>query len=186
MMDRKATRSIGFAGELVLIATLLVAAVPATAQQFEAYGGYQYQRFVPSTGTATNLNGWLVGAQRTLARYDRTSVAVAVDLGGVYTTQGGVNLHHYVYLAGPRMARRFGRLGLYGHAMLGGAQLSASEGTASDSTASFAFDAGGGAELHLGDRWGLRPVQLDWLATNHAHSPQNTFRYSSMITWRFR
>jgi hypothetical protein len=56
----------------------------------------------------------------------------------------------------------------------------------SDSTASFAFDAGGGAELHLGHRCGLRPVQLDWLATNHAHNPHNTFRYSSTIMWTFR
>jgi hypothetical protein len=185
-MNWKATRSRRFAREFVLMAMLVLAALPATAQQFEIYGGYQYQRLAPSTGTPTNLNGWLAGAQRTLARYGRTRIAVAVDLGGVYTTQGGVNLHHYIYLAGPRVTRSFGHLGLYGHAMLGGAQLFASENTASDSTASFAFDAGGGAELHLGQRWGLRPVQLDWLATNHAHNPQNTLRYSSTIVWRFR
>jgi opacity protein-like surface antigen len=166
---------------IVLMATVM----PAAAQRLELYGGYQYQHFNPKTGASCSMNGWSSGAQWTWSHIDRANVAVAVDFGGVYGKSAGVSLSHYTYLAGPRVTQNFGRYSLYAHTMIGNAQLSARMGVNSDSTSSFAYDFGGGTEIRLSRHWSVRPVQLDWLGTSHAHRSQNNLRYLSNVAWRF-
>jgi hypothetical protein len=165
----------------VLIAIFLLGCMSAAAQEFELYGGYGYLGMNSGGGQGTNFNGWDGGVQWNL----RPNVSLAADIGGTYGKQDSVTLHHVSYLVGPRLNQQFRQVRLFEEAMLGAAQLRASQGTQSDQSFGFAAAFGGGADVRLNRHFNYRIARVDYLITRHAGSRQNNFALTSGMVWRF-
>ena len=144
----------------------------------EFFGGFSFERLAPSSGAVTSLaSGWAAGMQVNL----RGPLALVADFSGAYGTQSGVELRQYNFLAGPRLTLRRGRAAIFAHVLPGMSRLNARAGGAEDTASAFAAAAGGGLDVRLSRRVGLRLVQADYLVTRLAGNTQNNLRLSSGV-----
>lgn len=178
------------------------------APKAEIFGGYSYLR-----NGSNNFNGWEAQATVGAGRF----FGVTADFSGHYRTAASIGAggfavsadqRLYNFLFGPTVTARFGKHGIFGHALFGGAHSSLGAGfripviggftTGVNSATAFAMAFGGGLDIGLSDRFAIRPAQVDYLYTHFnsvdalttgfalsTTSHQNSFRYSAGIVIRF-
>lgn len=179
----------------------------------EIFGGFSYLRLdtasestfnaafglAPGTlGIRKNYPGWNGALQVNFNRW----FGVAADVSGYYGTpvsassvSGLPSASFHNFLAGPVLTMRKRRSQPFVHTLLGFNHLavdaSATAGTASLSDNAFAAAIGGGWDVRVGRRMGLRLVQADYLYTRHDTMPfggtghQNNFRISTGVVFTF-
>ena len=148
-----------------------------------------------SAGRAS-LNGWEASASVRLFHW----LQAVGDVGGGYGTvpvvfssilgseKLNVNTSLHTYLFGPRASVPVGRLRPFGQALFGLAHQSVSANAfisnVGQRDSAFAFDLGGGVDVHLVSRLAWR-VQADYLQTKLFNSTQHDPRISTGIVLRF-
>jgi hypothetical protein len=83
-------------------------------------------------------------------------------------------------MGGPRVSAKYRKLNLYAHVLFGGLRYRTTFGTVPltvDADTTFAMAVGGGADVWLKRRFGLRLLQADYL--------RNNFRISTGVVFRF-
>lgn len=148
-----------------------------------------------SSGRAS-LNGWEASASVKVfpwiqavadvaAGYGTAPVVFSSPLGSVKLN---VNTNLHTYLFGPRALVSVGRLRPFAQAFFGVAHQSVSANAfvtnVSERDTGFAFDLGGGVDVHLVSRLAWR-VQADYLQTNLFNSTQHDPRIGTGIVLRF-
>jgi hypothetical protein len=186
----------------LLIALL---SVGATGQQnsdrIEVFGGYShvgYYYYPAYTGpwTLSSFNGWEASAAFKLVPH----LAAEADFGGLYGPPGNGCCPRdriQTYMGGPRVSANSRRFDVYAHALFGGLRYRTTyggEGTpvTVNADTTFAMAIGGGANLWLTRRFGVRILQADYLRNNNpipgyfAHPGQHAnFRISTGAVFRF-
>ncbi len=197
--------------KFVLIASMVLLPLLLTAQdttKAEIFGGYSYLR-----NSGNGFNGWEGQATANFGRF----FGLTGDVSGDYRTAisagvGGVsasaNQRLYTFLFGPTLTARFGKSGVFGHALFGGAHSSLGAGisipiiggfsTGVTTANAFAMVLGGGVDIGLSKRFAIRAAQVDYLYTkfgsvdalstglsSSSTGHQNSFRYSAGIVVRF-
>ena len=134
---------------------------PAAAQdaaKLEVSGGYQYNRLNASACTGSdcsiNTNGWYAD----VAGQIRPMLSWVGVVDGVYKKESGEWLKLHSYGGGIRISsKKNPKVTPFGQVIVGGATFSG-EG---DSTTAFTLTAGGGVNVPVNDRWGIR-AQADY------------------------
>jgi hypothetical protein len=171
-----------------MMAIFCCAALAQEAPRAEVFGGYQY--FRGSTGINGvdnfNLNGWNASASGYLNDY----FGVKADFAGSYGTPSmagiGIKTRLHTYMFGPVLRyTNASKITPFAHALFGGGHISGSALGVSASESDFAWAAGGGADVSVNKRFGVRVAQLDFLQTRVAGNSQNNFRYSAGIVLKF-
>jgi len=193
------------AKSLLLLVALLFSlhAVAQDHSRLEVFGGYSrvgYYYYPAYTGpwTLSSFNGWEASAAYRLIPH----LGVEGDFGGVW----GPAVSYCscprdrirTYMGGPRVTANAGRVGLFGHVLFGGLTYATTYGgfqgapSISNSDTTFAMAVGGGADLWLARRIGVRLAQIDYLRNNNsipgyfAHPGQHrNFRLSAGVVFRF-
>lgn len=186
---------------------LLIAliSVGATAQQnsdrIEVFGGFShvgYYYYPAYTGpwTLSSFNGWEASAAFKIIPH----LAAEADFGGLYGPSGNGCCPRdriQTYMGGLRVTANSRRFDLYAHALFGGLRYRTTyggEGTpvTVNADTTFATAIGGGADLWLTHRFGVRMLQADYLRNNNpipgyfAHPGQHAnFRISTGAVFRF-
>jgi opacity protein-like surface antigen len=118
----------------------------------DIYGGYSYTH----AGQA-NLNGWALAGAYPL----HGELRLVAELTGHYGSYAGADLGQTAFMAGVRRSWRLWRIDPFAEALAGLARSSTSVAGLSDSSTSWGFALGGGADYPLSDRWAARGlVQL--------------------------
>ena len=121
--------------------------------------------------------------------------SVVGELGAVRAPSigtAGADLTLFTYLGGPRYDwhhhwRYSSRVKPFGQLLLGGVHAGGSLATLGTPN-SFAMTAGGGADVRLTSRWGIRAFQADYFLTrlnNGGNNRQNNLRISFGVIYRF-
>ncbi len=182
-----------------LVLTLLVA-FSAVAQdelpRYEVFGGYSYNNF--DDFGAVNLNGWNASLSWNPNRW----LSFVADFSGHYGTerftfvfppnppmQVRTGRRQHTFLFGPRFSDRGDkRFTPFVHTLFGIARFS------SESTPPFFFDfaqtglavsLGGGIDIKLNDRIGVRALQADLQILRSDFLSPHNFRYSAGIVFRW-
>ena len=174
----------------------------------ELFTGYAYQGFsfasaaLPGSPVSA-LNGINISATGNVNRL----FGLTADFGGYYgsaTTRVtftppncnlclqvvDTTLHHmYTFMAGPQISFRGPKATLYGHALFGGAQISADRsglagGSGRLTGTDFAAAVGAGVDVNLTPLVALR-FQPDYVLTRFFGASQNNFRFSTGVVFRF-
>lgn len=192
--------------KLLLVLAVLLLSAHAIAQdhgRLEVFGGYSrvgYYYYPAYTGpwTLSSFNGWEASAAYKLFPH----LGVEADFGGSYGPQSpGCPCPRdriQTYMGGPRVSASAGRVTFYGHVLFGGLRYRTTyggfQGTPSTVNAdtTFAMAVGGGADIWLARRIGVRLAQFDYLRNNNsipgyfAHPGQHSnFRLSAGVVFRF-
>jgi opacity protein-like surface antigen len=139
-----------------VVSCLAVAASAKAADggKLEVSGGYSSLR---DQGASQNMpSGWVASGLASINRW----FGVVGEVGGSYRTPAvpgdGMNVHTYAFLGGPRYTVRPGaRVSVFGQALVGAARLSS--GINGDSSRTdLAFQPGGGIDVAVTRRWGVR------------------------------
>ncbi len=154
----------------------------------QVFGGYSFvdwhYHFVSNTALsqppATHLNGWDSSATFNLTRI----LAVEGEVGGTYQSQflgTTTGLSIYTFMAGPRISTP-GKGKLFAHALFGESRISFN-----GSDNAFAMALGGGTDIWVEPRFGIRVFELDYLRTsnNVGRSPQNALKAATGVLFRF-
>ena len=175
---------------MIVCGLMLLGAITASAQEdrgVEVSGSYQYVRFNPGAGApAINCDG---GAG-SFGAYLKANLGIIGEFGGCKVTglTSGASANEMNYLFGPRLyfPTRHGRVFPFVQALFGGERFSAGvSGVGSGSTNSFAFTAGGGADITLTRHVSWRAIQVEYLYTHFGGATQNNLRLQSGLVWRF-
>jgi opacity protein-like surface antigen len=198
---------------LTLFALLALSSFSTFAQRrgeetplIEVNGGYTYMRWqVPAFAqppSSLNYNGFNVGAALNFTRW----LALAVDLSGVYNTEGpssgNATQHIYSYLAGPRIYPvGHHKLSPYIHGLIGVASyhlhVPDPDPTLvfNETDNNLSFDVGGGVDWKLSRHFAFRVGQVDYQQTRALRndavlsgaspSNQNNFKFSTGLVIRF-
>ncbi|HLG15843.1 MAG TPA: hypothetical protein VJH03_15260 [Blastocatellia bacterium] len=146
---------------LLSIAVLMVAAVPALAQETypkaEIFGGYSYLNAV--VVERESLHGWGASFAGNLGPRVGLVAEFSGHYGKVRTASVELDSSAYTFLFGPRFSARTRSLTAFGHALVGGATVRI-EG-ASDT--GLAVGLGGGLDVVGNKNFGLRIIQVDYL-----------------------
>lgn len=185
---------------LVLCAVLF--SLNANAQPpdgIEVFGGYShvgyyYYPAYQGPWTLSSFNGWEASAAFKLIPH----LAAEADVDGLYGPSGNACCPRdriQTYMGGPRVSAKHRGLNLYSHVLFGGLRYRTTFGTMPltvDADTTFAMAVGGGADLWLKHRFGLRLLQADYLRNNNpipgyfAHPGQHeNFRISTGVVFRF-
>lgn len=169
-----------WAGVLPLLLVLVPAR--ARAQKFTAYGGYSFFH-LQSTPQAANLNGW----DGSLTYEFLPPLGITADFSGNYgsiNNIGGSAIH--TFLAGPEL--RFpAPISPFVHLMFGAVRVNGGGNTAMSSVVHTTFSTtfGGGLDLNMSKRFGIRAFQLDYITSHFNRQRQDNFRMSAGIVFRF-
>jgi hypothetical protein len=187
---------------LLLGLSLFLIAISANAQpgdRIEVFGGYSYvgYYYYPAYSgpwTLSSFNGWEASAAFKLIPH----LAVEADVDGLYGPSGNSCCPRdriQIYMGGPRVNANYRKLNLYAHVLFGGLRYKTTFGTTPptvDSDTTFAMAVGGGADLWLKRRFGLRMLQADYLRNDasvngyFAHPGQHSnFRIATGAVFRF-
>lgn len=179
---------------IVLVAAVITFAAIAYAQdgadtpKGELFIGYnvQHSNLANESLGTTNLSG--ANAQATV--FMRKNLGITADVSyafGDNVLQSGENARRLTYLAGPTYALHTeSSVTPYIHALFGLDHERISIPNFTDFTDNaFAFALGGGFDFKLAQHIAVRPVQLDYIRTDHDSSGQNNFRYSAGVTFKF-
>ena len=172
---------------LLMAGILLLGTLPLLAQtdfpRGEVFVGYSYLSV--DTGPSSSrkgLNGWNGQASVNLNRW----FGLTADFGGYYGSPFHVSVHDYSFLFGPTLTYRAEHVAPFIHALVGADQFGASTGAGgSGSDTGFAWAVGGGLDLPINQRFGIRLAQVDLLRTNHGHDEQNNIRASAGLLFMF-
>lgn len=176
--------------KLIVAGLMLLTASLAMAQsnsKIDVFGGYSY--FSQDTNGATdrlNLNGWTASATYNFHKYlgataEFSGAYGSPDIFGVNTTE-----HQHTFLFGPTVNFiRTNKVNVFGHALFGVADSSASALGVSTSDTGFAMALGGGVDYNLKKHFGVRLAQVDWMRTSVFDNDQNNFRYSGGVVFHF-
>lgn len=161
---------------------LMLMSVPALCQDYskaEVFGGYQYTRINPGSGSSgDNFNGWNAAVTGNVNHW----LGVTGDFSGAYKDISGVSLKQHTFLVGPTIASRSSeKFTPFAHALFGGAHFSQS-GFPGDTA--FAMALGGGVDMGVRN-FAIRLGQFDYLMTRFGGTSQNNFRYSAGVVFRF-
>lgn len=198
-------------GRVLLVGACMLAGAAAWAQQ--PYSGaspaivstdlavtYATERAELATGNCGCF--WLRGGSADAAVTFRRGLGIAASLTGDHASNfaPGVDVNKIAFMAGPRYTYTawagqaattdVHRLQLYGQGLFGGVHafngvFPASSGTTS-SAGSFAMQAGGGFNVFLSNRFGVRLLEVDYVKTtlpNSASNTQNDLRLAFGMTW---
>jgi hypothetical protein len=170
---------------IVILAVLLIGALPLLAQnespRVEVFGGYSYVSADFGGGGRQSLNGWNGQANINVNRW----LGLTGDFGGYYGSPFHVSLHDFSFLFGPTLTYRQQHFAPFFHALFGGNHTSVSALGRSTSDSVFAMAIGGGLDIPLKPRFGLRLAQVDWLRTNNFGGTQNNIRVSTGVMFNF-
>jgi hypothetical protein len=165
----------------VLLFLIFLTALPMAAQdmpRWEVFGGYSYYR--PDGGG--NFNGWNASAAGNFSN----AFAIVGDFAGHYDSEGGISANQYTFLFGPRIAGRGDAGTGFVHALFGAARLGGSINDVDvPSESAFAMALGGGFDWNVGESFGIRIAQVDYLMTRFASDTQNNLRFSAGVVLRF-
>lgn len=168
-----------FAALLIFVCAFGTAVAQPDPAPFELFAGYSLLKLGDFGLSDTVGHGFGVGAAWNVT----SSLALEANAAGQYGTirrdrrllpgapvfSGSFNAHHL--LAGPRATVRQGRLALFGHALAGITRLSEGAKTAPggfspsfpDTKTMLTLGLGGGLDVSIGERFSVRPFQLDYL-----------------------
>jgi opacity protein-like surface antigen len=199
MMTHNIKRFIAYA-----VIAVCAAALPAAAQdppKIQFAGGYQLLRTEGenlSTGWFAEVNGGVTPALRWvgLVSGNYKSIDESRTISGVAVTAEG-DLSILMFMGGARYSvRNNPALAPFAHALLGGVRGSVSvtgsatvggqtfSATESDSSTEFGLLAGGGIDLRLTDRAGLR-IGADFLRLFVDEGDANGFRFTAGVVFPF-
>jgi hypothetical protein len=171
---------------VVILAVLLIGALPLLAQdqtpRVEVFGGYSYVSV--DTGPSTSrkgLNGWNGQLDLNLNRW----LGLTGDFGGYYGSPFNVSVHDYSFLFGPTLTYRAEHVAPFLHALAGVDHVNVGTAAGSGSDTKFAWAVGGGIDLPINQRFGIRLIQADFLRTNHGNDEQNNIRLSTGLLFMF-
>lgn len=177
---------------LFVISLFGVAARAQERSSIDVFAGYSYVRANPATSGADSfgLNGGSASVSYNVNRW----LSGVADFGGYHVGNiSGFNADSTLstYLFGPRVSyRHFGRVTPFGEVLFGVARAGANVlGTPSTQNA-FAMTVGGGFDYRVSRRWGIRPVQVDYLMTRfnelgNTTQTQNNLRVSTGVVFHF-
>ena len=171
---------------IVMLGILLMAALPLLAQDAfprgQVFGGYSYLS-VDTSGLSgrKSLNGWNGQGSVNFNKW----LGITGDFGGYYGSPNHVTLHDYSFLFGPTLTYRTEHVAPFFHALFGGNHINASTKGATGGNTAFAMAFGGGLDLPVGEHFGVRLAQVDWLRTQHFSTSQNNIRLSTGIMFNF-
>ena len=171
---------------IVMLGILLMAALPLLAQddfpRGQVFGGYSYLS-VDTSGLSgrKSLNGWNGQGSVNFNKW----LGITGDFGGYYGSPNHVTLHDYSFLFGPTLTYRTAHVAPFFHALFGGNHINASTKGATGGNTAFAMAFGGGLDLPVGEHFGVRLAQVDWLRTQHFSTSQNNIRLSTGIMFNF-
>ena len=171
---------------IVMLGILLMGALPLLAQddfpRGQVFGGYSYLS-VDTSGLSgrKSLNGWNGQGSVNFNKW----LGITGDFGGYYGSPNHVTLHDYSFLFGPTLTYRTEHVAPFFHALFGGNHINASTTGASGGNTAFAMAFGGGLDLPVGEHFGVRLAQVDWLRTQHFSTSQNNIRLSTGIMFNF-
>ena len=175
---------------LIICGLMLLASSAAKAQEnrgFEVSGNYQYVRFSPGGGS-DSLN--CHGGSGSAGAYLTPLIGVVGEFGACKITglPSGTSAHGMNYLVGPRLflPTSRGRVFPFVQALFGGERFSAGvSGFGSSSDSTFAWTAGGGADVTLTRHLSLRAIQVEYFYTHVGGESQNSVRLQSGLVYRF-
>jgi len=203
----------------ILSAAIALAAISASAQRFQIYGDYSYLHFSPTIGgvQSREFNGGGGGAQLNFLKifsikadftaYASTPFTVTYS-GPVVTPSGSIPAGTYsthgdllTYLCGPELIIPIPKVKPFGEVLFGGSQTNAYTNLANQINQAggsisiptqhpFTLAAGGGLDLDITKRLGIRLAEFDYVLTRY-HNPltndssQNNFRYCGGLILKF-
>jgi len=143
------------------VMALAITSSPAAAQDagnVEVSGGYQFNRLSPSdcggSDCSLNANGWYADVAGPIS--PMLSWVGVVD--GVYKEEDGETLKVHSYGGGIRISsKKSPKVTPFGQITIGGATASGF----GDSISAFALTLGGGVNVPVNDKWGVR-AQADY------------------------
>jgi opacity protein-like surface antigen len=178
-----------------LLACLCFFAGASYAQEspkFDVFAGYSYVRENPSTSGVSGFS--LNGGSASLTYHVKDWVSAVADFGAYHNGSilgTGVDGTLSTYLFGPKVSyRSYRRFTPFGEALFGVAHAGASIGGGTSSHSAFGMTLGGGVDYRLNNRFGLRPLQVDYLMTRFPegtpnNQTQNNLRVSTGILVHF-
>jgi hypothetical protein len=184
---------------LALVVLFSLSAIAQNSNRIELFGGYShvgyyYYPAYQGPWTLSSFNGWEAAAAFKLIPH----LAAEADFGGLYGPAGNNCCPRdriQTYMGGPRVSAHYRQLNLYAHVLFGGLRYRTSYGTVPvtiNADTTFAMAVGGGADLWLSRRFGVRMLQADYLKNNNlipgyfAHPGQHAnFRISTGAVFRF-
>ena len=204
---------------IILSAAILLVVISASAQRFQIYGDYSYLHFSPTIGgvQSRQFNGGGGGAQLNflhifsikadfqayastpfVVTYPGPIVTPAGTIpAGTYSTHGDL----FTYLFGPEFIIPLPKVKPFGEALFGGSQTNAFTNLANKINSAggsisiptqhpFTLAAGGGLDIDITKRLGVRLAEFDYVLTRY-HNPltnnssQNNFRYCGGLILKF-
>jgi outer membrane immunogenic protein len=200
------TFRVAIAGVAVLLPGAMAASGQAAGQAPEKYHvgtpvigiTYDVERAqVASAGCCF----WMRGASADLAVPLFKGLGIAASFGGAHVSniRPGANLSKISYLAGPRYTFDTSNLAhaahgpqIFGEALFGGVHgfdgTFPATGAVASTANSFAMQIGGGIDLILGRRFGLRMIEVDYVRTelpNAGTNTQNDLRLAFGVSYHF-
>ena len=180
-------RAIVHTGSLVLLCSLFLSVVNATAQdkaRFETYGGYSLLRLkLPDTfqGEDTkilqSIVGTMLGWNAGVTANVTNNFGITGDVSGYYRKLEGAldgdnakaTAKIHSFLVGPRFSGNQEKVRPYAHALFGMGKVSGSATVDSDEgsfgNSGFAMAFGGGLDVVVSPKIAIRPFQFDFFPT---------------------
>ena len=151
----------------ILLTALLLAAVPASAQ--DVPGG---KFFIGFSYVDEETGGTFTGGQGSYSFTVSDALSLKADFGGQFGTVGGlIDVQTYEFLFGPEFTKRGKKASFFVHGMAGMALFKTSSFTMDffgtpitvpgTSTSGLALGIGGGVDVAVGKNWTIRVIQLD-------------------------
>lgn len=169
-----------------------VGAFAQEQDRIEIFGGYSYTGYsvfglYSGPWTRYWFNGWEASGAVKFAPH----VSAEGDFSGGWSSSPWNEFSFRTYMAGPRISGQYHRVGVYGHVLFGGLTLSA---IFNGPRNSFATALGGGTDLWVSRRFGVRLIQADCILNHNAAAvstdlggpgPLAHLRISTGVTFRF-
>jgi hypothetical protein len=176
---------------LVLLALMLpvgsAAAQAAAPRRYDAAAGYAFMRDQDIANNNPDISanfpaGWLASVGATPWSW----LGVAGEVSGSYKTVNipgdQPKLRVYTFLAGPRVKHVSSRIAPFGQVLFGTARATTTVLTVSDTVNDFAYQPGGGVDLNMSGRVGLR-VEGDYriIRAGGANSKESRFILAAVV-----
>jgi opacity protein-like surface antigen len=171
---------------LVLLASLPTMAQFADSPRVEVEGGYAFRSFEVPFSPRLNENGWSAGAAFNVTGW----LGLAADFDGTYGTTGGISVHNFTYLFGPRVyPMGHHRITPFVHALFGESHISIPAIPTTDNA--FGWEAGGGVDASVTNHIAVRVGEFDFEQTRNfdagsmGNPNQNNFKFKAGVVVRF-
>jgi hypothetical protein len=177
---------------LLLFSLLTVMAIPAAAQNTEIYAGVSVTRSDPNFSKPSfrfNDTTDQLGFNAALTRYFGDSpFGINGDLGATWSMADD-DTRLLTLMGGPVVKARKGRVQPFGHGLVGVGRLAAKNQQLSFSfnkaNTGISWAAGGGIDIRLNDRVGIRAISADYLGTRILDKNVRYLRAGVGLTFSF-